>query len=58
MDSFSLLFFFVTASTLQALLQARCEAMQRARQIAVTEKERYSRVITMICRRETRSSQK
>jgi len=42
MDSFGLLIlFFVIASTLQhLLLQARSQAMQRARQIAAIEKER------------------
>jgi ClpP class serine protease len=55
MDFFSLLIlFFVIASTLQPLLQARYQAMQRARQIAAIEKERGSRVITMIHRQETR----
>ena len=56
MDFFALLIlFFVIASTLQPLLQARYQAMQRARQIAKIEKERGSRVITMIHREETRS---
>jgi ClpP class serine protease len=55
MDAFSLIIlFFVIASTLQPLLQARYQAMQRARQIAAIEKERGSRVITMIHRQETR----
>jgi ClpP class serine protease len=56
MDFFSLLILFVViASTLQPLLQGRYQAMQRARQIAAIEKERRSRVITMIHRQETRS---
>jgi len=43
MDSVSLLIlFFVIASTLQLLLQAPLQAMQRARQIAAIEKERGS----------------
>jgi len=42
-------------ATLQPLLQARYQAMQRARQIAAIEKEGGSRVITMIHRQETRS---
>jgi ClpP class serine protease len=55
MDFFSLLILFVViASTLQPLLQGRYQAMQRARQIAAIEKERRSRVITMIHRQETR----
>jgi ClpP class serine protease len=56
MDYFSLLILlFVIASALQPLLQTRYLAMQRARQIAAIEKERGSRVITMIHRQETRS---
>jgi hypothetical protein len=44
MDAFSLVIsFLVIASTLQPLLQARYQAMQRARQIAAIEKERGSR---------------
>jgi ClpP class serine protease len=55
MDYFSMLIlFFLIVSTLQPILQARYLAMQRARQIAVIEKERGSRVITMIHRQETR----
>lgn len=55
MDFFSMLILFVLiVSTLQPMLQARYQAMQRARQIAVIEKERGSRVITMIHRQETR----
>lgn len=55
MDVFSLLILlFVIASMLQPLLQARFQAMLRARQIAKIEKERGSRVITMIHRQETR----
>ena len=56
MDPFSLLImFFLIASTLQPMLQARYQAMQRTRQIAAIETERKSRVITMIHRQETRS---
>jgi len=56
MDFFGLLIlFFVVVSTLQPMLQARYLAMRRARQIAAIEKERGSRVITMIHRQETRS---
>ncbi|HUO89098.1 MAG TPA: ATP-dependent Clp protease proteolytic subunit [Rhizomicrobium sp.] len=56
MDFFSLLIFlFVLASTLQPVLQARVLAARRARQIAMIERERGSRVITMIHRQETRS---
>src|SRR3974390_157081 len=55
MDFFSLLILFIfIASTLQPLLQARYQGMRRARQIAAIEKERGSRVITMIHRQETR----
>ncbi|MDP2409348.1 MAG: ATP-dependent Clp protease proteolytic subunit [Pseudolabrys sp.] len=55
MDLFSTLFLlFLVVSTLQPMLQVRHQAMQRARQIAVIEKERGSRVITMIHRQETR----
>ncbi|HVO95283.1 MAG TPA: ATP-dependent Clp protease proteolytic subunit [Terriglobales bacterium] len=55
MDYFSFfILFLVIVSTLQPLLQARFEAMRRARQIAAIEKERGSRVITMIHRQETR----
>jgi ClpP class serine protease len=50
-----LILFLLIASTLQPLMQARLEAMRRARQIAAIEKERGSRVITMIHRQETRS---
>jgi ClpP class serine protease len=56
MDFFSLLIFFVVVmSTLQPMLQARYQAMLRARQIAAIERERGTRVITMIHRQETRS---
>lgn len=56
MDTFSLvILFFVIASAIQPLLQARFRAMRRARQIAAIERERGSRVITMIHRQETRS---
>ena len=56
MDLFSLLFLlFVAVSILQPMVQARLLANQRARQIGVIEKERGSRVITMIHRQETRS---
>lgn len=55
MDSFSLfILFLLIMSTLQPMLQARYQAMLRARQIARIEKERGSRVITMIHRQETR----
>ena len=55
LDFFSLfILFIVIVSTLQPLLQARYQQMQRARQIAAIEKERGSRVITMIHRQETR----
>jgi ClpP class serine protease len=55
MDFFSLIIFFIfVMSTLQPMLQGRYLAMQRARQIAAIEKERGSRVITMIHRQETR----
>lgn len=55
MNNFNLLILFLLiASTLQPLLQARYEAMRRARQIAAIERERGSRVITMIHRQETR----
>jgi len=50
-----LILFFLIASTLQPLLQARFQAMRRSRQIAAIQKERGSRVITMIHRQETRS---
>lgn len=56
MDTVSQLILFVLiASTLQPLLQARFQALRRARQIASIQKERGSRVITMIHRQETRS---
>jgi len=56
MDMFSyIIFFLLIVSTLQPLLQARYQAMQRARQIATIQRERGSRVITMIHRQETRS---
>ena len=49
MEFFSLVILFLRiSSTLQPLLQARYLAMQRARQIATNQKERNSRVITMI----------
>jgi ClpP class serine protease len=48
-----LLFFMIAA--VQPLLQARYQTMRRARQMAVIEKERGSRVITMIHRQEMRS---
>lgn len=55
MDSFSLfILVLLIMSTLQPMLQARYQAMLRARQIARIEKERGSRVITMIHRQETR----
>jgi len=55
MDNFNLLILFLLiASMLQPVLQARFQAMQRARQIAAIERERGSRVITMIHRQETR----
>jgi Serine dehydrogenase proteinase len=56
MDSFSLAsLFIVIASPLQPSLQARLQAMQRARQAAAIEKERESCVTTMADRQETRS---
>jgi len=56
MDMFSyIIFFLLIVSTLQPLLQARYQAMQRARQIGAIQRERGSRVITMIHRQETRS---
>lgn len=56
MDYFGLLLlFFLITATLQPVLQARYQAIRRARQIAVIEKERRSRVITMIHRQETRT---
>jgi ClpP class serine protease len=56
MNTFNLMIlFFLFASTLQPLLQARYQAMQRARQIAAIQRERGSRVITMIHRQETKS---
>ena len=55
MNNFNfLILFLLIASTLQPLLQARYETMRRARQIAAIERERGSRVITMIHRQETR----
>lgn len=55
MDLFSLLIMAaLIASVLQPALQARMLAMQRQRQIARIERERGSRVITMIHRQETR----
>lgn len=55
MDLFSLLIIAaLIASVLQPALQARMLAMQRQRQIARIERERGSRVITMIHRQETR----
>lgn len=56
MDYFGLLLlFFLITATLQPVLQARYQVIRRARQIAVIEKERRSRVITMIHRQETRT---
>jgi len=55
MDYFGLFILFVlVVSTLQPMFQVRYQAMLRARQIAAIEKERGSRVITMIHRQETR----
>jgi len=55
MDFVSLfVLFIVIVSTLQPLMQAHLEAMRPARKIAAIEKERGSRVITMIHRQETR----
>jgi ClpP class serine protease len=55
MDFVSLFILFVViVSTLQPLMQARFDKLRRARQIAAIEKERGSRVITMIHRQETR----
>ena len=50
-----IILFIVIVSTLQPFMQARYQALRRARQIAAIEKERGSRVITMIHRQETRS---
>jgi len=56
MDLFSyIILFLLIVSTLQPMLQARYLAMRRARQIATIQRERGSRVITMIHRQETRS---
>lgn len=56
MDLLSYFILFVLiATTLQPMLQARYQAMQRARQISRIERERGSRVITMIHRQETRN---
>jgi ClpP class serine protease len=56
MDYFGYFILFVLiVSTLQPMMQLRYKAMQRARQIAAIEKERGSRVITMIHRQDTRS---
>lgn len=52
--NFFILFVLIVA-TLQPLLQARRQAMQRAWQIAAIQRERKSRVITMIHRQDTRS---
>lgn len=55
MDFFSLfVFFLLIVSTLQPMAQARYLALLRARQIAAIQKERGSRVITMIHRQETK----
>lgn len=55
MDTFSLLILFMlVASVLQPALQARMLASKRAQQIRTVERERGSRVITMIHREETR----
>lgn len=54
MDFFSLFIFFVLIVTLlEPIWQARYLRMRRARQIAAIEKERGSRVITMIHRQDT-----
>ena len=56
MEYLSLLFLFLLiVSVVQPLIQTRYLAIMRARQIAAIEKERGSRVITMIHREETRS---
>lgn len=52
--NFIILLFFL-ASALQPILQAQYQAMRRAQQMAAIEKERRSRVITMIHRQETRT---
>jgi len=55
MDYFGLFLFFVLImATLEPMWQARYQTMRRARQIAAIEKERGSRVITMIHRQDTR----
>jgi ClpP class serine protease len=46
---------FLIMSIVQPVLRSRYQTMQRARQIAAIEKERGSRVITMIHRQETRT---
>lgn len=54
MDVFGILFIlFLLVTTVQPALQARTQQTRRARQIALIEKERGSRVITMIHRQET-----
>lgn len=56
MDYIGLILFFVFISfALQPMLQALALVRQRAGQIAIIEKERGSRVITMIHRQETRA---
>ncbi len=59
MDSVNLnliiLLVFFAATILHPLLQAQYQALRRARQIAAIERERGSRVITMIHRQETRA---
>ncbi len=57
MEYISLIIFLIFISfALQPMLQELLLARQRARQIAIIEKERGSRVITMIHRQETRAS--
>jgi len=50
-----LIFFIFLMMVLQPLIQIRYLALRRARQIAAIERERGSRVITMIHRQETRA---
>jgi ClpP class serine protease len=55
MDPFTILILiYVVVSTLQPMLQARFLSMRRSQQIAAIEKERGTRVITMIHRQEIR----
>lgn len=55
MDPFNILILiFVAISTLHPMLQARFLSMRRSQQIGAIERERGTRVITMIHRQETR----